>query len=445
MAERIHSIGMRHGDPAGCVVCHGGDPTAEDEQSAHKGAPPGLIAEGGPADFYRDPGDAWIADRTCGQCHHGYAERWRKSVMSTGVERIERDLCAAARKKMDLVGDAVLRFGRYPLLDRDGPVPAVGTPAYKSTMRSLMEQTPADYSARLFGLAADPLDRSSEDLQAYCGTCHSRDASARSGCSVCHITYGTYQGLYVTIERAKPNSMTVHRIRGAGASRLTLSDGSEEWLPGIPLETCFQCHYDPRLVSVNGSGDAHVHYGGEGDASGGHLLCQDCHTSIEMHGNGNIPTRSAAQIEIRCEDCHGTSRYFPWELPLNFGDPEQPEGLSLEPRGLANVEGGVIGGTELFNAFLLTSKGNPFGNVVRVGSEVRLYAASGKEYKVTLLKSLAESRGWQSELSMQVKTTKEHEQAMTCLDCHADWQPPCLGCHEGDSGKTAGQVTSDDR
>lgn len=435
MAQRIAMIGRRHRDPDGCVVCHGGDPTAESKQDAHRGAPPQLIAAGGPAAFYPDPGDAWIAHLTCGQCHEGYAERWRKSVMSTGAEAIDRNQCAVAREKKGLRGDVLLRFGRYPVLDGDGPEPVVGTPAYKFTTRLLIEQRPADYSASLLGLPGASAERFARDAPAYCYSCHGRDASARSSCSLCHMASPAYQGLDPAIDGTKPKAMKRHRILGTGTARSTDVDDTEAWLPGIPLQTCFQCHYDPRLAGVNAIGDAHVHYGGEHGARGGHLLCQDCHTSIEMHGDGNIPLRSEAQIEIRCEDCHGTTKYLPWELPLNFGDPEQPEGLSVEPRGLS-AEGGdpVVGPVQSKEGFLLTSKGNPFGNVVRVGSEVRLYSASGAVHKVTLLKSLTESRSWRSELSMQVKTTDEHE-AMTCRDCHADWLPPCLGCHEQDRGE----------
>ena len=42
-----------------------------------------------------------------------------------------------------------------------------------------------------------------------------------------------------------------------------------------------------------------------GNPEGG-LLCQDCHTSIDMHGDGNIFGTTLAQVEIECSDCHGT-------------------------------------------------------------------------------------------------------------------------------------------
>ena len=35
MLERIMELGEQTGDPAGCIVCHGGDPTATEKEAAH--------------------------------------------------------------------------------------------------------------------------------------------------------------------------------------------------------------------------------------------------------------------------------------------------------------------------------------------------------------------------------------------------------------------------
>jgi hypothetical protein len=39
MMEGILKLGVKAGDPAGCVVCHGGNPGTEIKEEAHKGAP----------------------------------------------------------------------------------------------------------------------------------------------------------------------------------------------------------------------------------------------------------------------------------------------------------------------------------------------------------------------------------------------------------------------
>jgi hypothetical protein len=251
------------------------------------------------------------------------------------------------------------------------------------------------------------------------------------------MVYGGYQGLDPVIPRDKPGSILFHRIRGAGTTSVFRADGSEERLAGIPLETCFQCHYDPRLTGTNGIGDAYVHYGRGHGTPGDSLLCQDCHTSIEMHGDGNITTRGAAQIEIRCQDCHGTTDDLPWELPLNFADTEVFALLSEGPRGTASRDEGSVSGSLPIHhdGLLLTSRGNPFGNVVRIGDEVWLYSASGGVHKVKLLKAIADSGSWRSELSRQVKASPANHGAMACNDCHGDWLPPCLGCHDQDAAE----------
>jgi len=41
----IKALGSGHGGPDGCIMCHGGDPTASDKDKAHTGSPESLIAE----------------------------------------------------------------------------------------------------------------------------------------------------------------------------------------------------------------------------------------------------------------------------------------------------------------------------------------------------------------------------------------------------------------
>lgn len=83
MQLSVAAVGAAHGDPAGCVTCHGGNPAAMDKEAAHTGSPASLAQAGGPHTFYPDPGAVWIADKSCGQCHRGYAERLAKSLMNT--------------------------------------------------------------------------------------------------------------------------------------------------------------------------------------------------------------------------------------------------------------------------------------------------------------------------------------------------------------------------
>ena len=48
MMDAIAAIGAAHGDPGGCVVCHGGTPAATTKEQAHRGAPRELTQANGP-------------------------------------------------------------------------------------------------------------------------------------------------------------------------------------------------------------------------------------------------------------------------------------------------------------------------------------------------------------------------------------------------------------
>ncbi len=83
MMRTIKMNGSQHGDPDGCVMCHGGNPKATKKEEAHKGVPPTLRIAPGPKDYYPDPGSIWIADKSCGACHPGYVYRSKLSLMNT--------------------------------------------------------------------------------------------------------------------------------------------------------------------------------------------------------------------------------------------------------------------------------------------------------------------------------------------------------------------------
>ena len=72
MMRGIFAMGRGLGDVAGCVVCHGGDPTATEKDRAHGGER-----------FYPDPGSPWVNDVTCGPCHAEHTgTQWTSLMMS---------------------------------------------------------------------------------------------------------------------------------------------------------------------------------------------------------------------------------------------------------------------------------------------------------------------------------------------------------------------------
>ena len=396
-------------DAAGCVLCHGGDPGADDEQGAHRDAPASLAREGGPRRFYADPGDPSAAEHTCGQCHAGYAARWVKSIMSTEAGRIERGLCADAWRLRHAHNPVPEVFGRYGISDEDGPEPAVGTPRYRALMLARVIAEPALYPR---SLRAVPAHRAGDESES-CAACHVEDrAVPRPGCSGCH--------------RAHTADGPLH---AAPADDIQASVAA-----GIPIERCFACHFDPRTTARNDTGDAVVHYGSHGvDGTGSGLWCQDCHTSIEMHGDGNIPTSADAQSEIRCEDCHGTLDKLPWELPLAAaeGTAGAADLRHAPPRGVVDANGAPVDVPKQPGqaAYLLTSRGNVLDNVRLTGDGAQLHSVSGHVHEVRLLARLAEQGNWSTQRAQEIKSNPELHASLGCMDCHADWLPTCDGCH----------------
>lgn len=435
MNKEILRLGRRYGDPAGCVVCHGGEPAAVDRETAHRGAPSSLADAGGPKGFYARPGDVWVADRTCGQCHEGYADRVRKSVQSTQAETVARHLCAPAwQMRARRESDRKL-FGRYAIVDQDGPRPVVGSAAYKKLMASAAERFPGRYPRRLYTAPRGIEHAVAGETGESCEACHGEGDRPGLGpsCSSCHIPHrrdAGYQGEDPTIDRTTPGKLLVHRIQGTGGTRVRLPSDEDRVWSGVTMDNCFQCHFDPRHIEVSVLGSIYAHYAGHQQETGGKLVCQDCHTSIEMHGDGNIAASNDAQREVNCEDCHGTTEQFPWELPLEVIGPQGTEIGASEARGLAMRPADLAGiRYRAKDGYLLTSRGNPFGNVVKDGSKVLLHAALGPVYEVPLLKRRAMENSWRSELGRQVKSLPSAHRSMGCTDCHAEWAPPCYGCH----------------
>ena len=170
----------------------------------------------------------------------------------------------------------------------------------------------------------------------------------------------------------------------------------------------------------------------------GSMLCMDCHTSVDVHGDGRIFGTTLAQVEIECSDCHGTTRAYPWELPLGYMDefadgPHDPgpagrraRGVAMEPDEAAQL--GVVYPVE--QGYLLTARGNPFGNVVRRGErEVVLHAATGVDLKVPLLKAMKEDGRLGEAALTAMDRVSRHMERMECYSCHSTWAPQCYGCH----------------
>lgn len=469
MLAQIRALGGVYKDPEGCVICHGGNPQGLTKGEAHQGAPQALKNNNGPQLFYRDPGSMAVNKFTCGQagCHQGYPERLEKALMNTEAGKIQGNLHTWGVPE---VQNYHVPWGNYDIKDTDGSVPTIGTDHYKQYMAATMKGHADQFPTELKQIPLPSVEQIEKDpkLAGFtyqrheCQRCHvavrgrqKRGDYRGMGCSACHILYGNegyYEGNDPTIDKKEVGHLLKHRIHG-----------SREAGNGIPVETCNSCHNRGKRIGVTYQGLMEFPYGSPFNAEGetqpklhtkkylfisddlhhqiqsrpenpqGGMLCQDCHTTIDMHGDGNIFGTTLAQVEVECQDCHGTPESYPWELPLGYSEEFGSE-LAQNGRGLgaqALMETAAFATSyDKKDGFLLTARGNPFGNVVKDGDKVIMHSATGNDFQVPLLKHLAETNTWTSPDAMvAMSKVQKHNDSLECYTCHASWVPQCYGCH----------------
>ena len=472
MQDTIEEMGAEVGDPGGCVVCHGGDPAATTKDAAHEGTLASISENGGPHTFYPDPGALGAAEQACGQCHDGYADRLTKSLMNTEAGKLQGNLWAWGLQK-----DHKVVYGNYTLSDDDGPEPSIGSEAYIAYMKEYVAAHPDQIPSEIQQIPDVDVEQIPKHpnlagitySRQQCQRCHvgvngreKRGDFRGAGCSSCHVPYsneGLYEGGDPTLSKEQPGKLLAHVMQGTRKTKVQVGDVEYS---GIPNESCSSCHNRGKRIGTSYQGIMEFPYGSPYNESGGKqpklhtksytfvkddlhhqiqsrpgnpqggLLCQDCHTSIDMHGDGNIFGTTLAQVEIECEDCHGTTKAYPWELPLGHGE-EHQEDIGTTPRGTSDeLPAFMYFGTEYDpqDGYLLTARGNPYGNVVRKGNKVILHSASGLDFEVPVLKQLSETDGWKSaEAKVAMGAVGQHMESMECYACHADWAPQCYGCH----------------
>ena len=468
MKASIQAMGKAYGDPGGCVVCHGGQPKATSYEEAHKGFPSKM--KSGPKNFYPDPGSLWIARNTCGQsgCHVGYVDNLEKSLMNTEAGKIQGNLHTWGIKE---VQNYNVPWGNYDIKDEDGSVPTRGTEEYKKYMAVMTKAHPKQFPKELKQIPLPTVEEIEKDpklagftyQRQQCQRCHvsvkgreKRGDYRGMGCSSCHILYsndGYYEGNDPTIDKNEKGHLLTHEIKGTRKSG------------GIPVETCNSCHNRGKRIGTTYQGLMEFPYGSPFGPDGnkqpklhtkkylfisddlhhqfdqsrpgnpiGGMLCQDCHTTIDMHGDGNIFGTTLAQVEIECQDCHGTPDKYPWELPLGFSEEFAKDLTNEKPRGLGD---NVLPQTQAYatlydrkDGYLLSARGNPLGNVVKDGEKVVLHSATGNDFEIPVLKTLNINKTWSSpDAEVAMAKVKNHNRELECYACHASWVPQCYGCH----------------
>ncbi len=456
----IRSQGEQMGAPEGCVVCHKGDPKAKEKAPAHRS-------------MISDPGSIWIANKTCGPCHPAQVAAVKRSLMQTEAGKIQGttwDFGALEGRRV--------RWGNYAIQNVPTPADRIGSPAYQDYMARLRKTFPDVFPSKLEALplpsiediVKNPSHSAFTYLRHDCQRCHVGVKGAKRrgdyrgmGCSACHIPYGAdgyYEGGDPTIPKNETGHLLTHQIQATREAKVAHAG---RVYSGVPDYTCSTCHNRGKRVGVSFQGlmesafpspltakaepqpslhgkkylyireDVHHRVKSRKGNPEGRLLCQDCHTTIDVHGDGSIFGTTLAQVEVECADCHGTPERYPWELPLGYGE-EFGRDLSKTPaRGvgkelLPSQRQGTVYSPR--DGYLLTARGNPFGNVVREGDDVVVHSASGLDFKPPLLKTLNQNRKWRAaKAGLAMGRIKAHLKSQECYTCHTVWAPQCYGCH----------------
>lgn len=465
MMQAIYKVAKKAGHEGNdCIVCHGGNPRTMVKERAHAGTVAYFKENKGPKEFYPAPGSTWINKNTCGMCHQEQVSTQMNSLMMTEQGKIQGALWSFGAKE-----GYEHTTGTYATKNPEDLHARLGTKRYQAYMEKLSEMEPQGFPEAMQELAPAPTAEEVEKdpslavntyLRQECLRCHtgSKGREVRGdyrgiGCAACHIPYsneGRYEGKDKHISKVEPGHLLVHTIQSSRKAKVKVH-GVE--YSGVPVETCSTCHNRGKRIGVSYQGLMETEYQATFDEQGNGqpklhtkrymhmqedvhyqkgMLCQDCHTSNDMHGDGFLSGANLGAVEIECQDCHGTTKKFPWELPLGYSDEFNTTAKSGPGRGVTKTvadylkKGSVDDPQE---GHLLTARGNPLVHTARQGDHVIMHLASGKDIELKPLKALKKEKKLSKKALVAMDQISVHTENMECYSCHAPWAPQCYGCH----------------
>jgi hypothetical protein len=261
--------------------------------------------------------------------------------------------------------------GTYDTKNPDDPDKRLGTDIYKKYMAKLATMEPQAFPEEMHELPDAPtVEEVHKDpslavftyLRQECLRCHTGSKGRQKrgdyrglGCSSCHIPYsneGYYEGGDKKTSKKRGHLLT-HQIQSSRKVKVSVNDINYS---GVPVETCSTCHNRGKRIGVSYQGLMETEYQSTFDSEGNAqpelhtkrylhmkedihyqkgMLCQDCHTSNDLHGDGFLGGANLAAVEIECQDCHGTTKKYPWELPIGYSDEFNTTAATGEARGVA--------------------------------------------------------------------------------------------------------------
>jgi len=432
-----------------CTFCHGGDATSIVKEDAHVAVPDNYwevrgtdlppAAEGYIKDMtpnqldalgteyvkFINPGDIRAVDETCGTCHPDQAATVKNSIMTTNAGHYMPTRFLAGFQ------DRLAIYGAHPAEDLEcDPDAYVGTVC---SLETLEPDGDAVIEAALADGDVDEIERIAYDhyLAKSCDTCHAAGYGKNNspylyrstGCSACHVVYGK-DGVYEGGDQAVPHNLPVypkeHRITTA-----------------IPTEQCATCHFQGgrigllyRGIRENGFSETPENAEPWNESAYGHtagyylldedttndfddsppdihyelgMHCVDCHVGSDVHGDGRLYSTSKFQVDIKCEDCHGTIEQR--RQPDAAGIYKTSSGRSL-PQLSTDAEGQVV----------LTGK---VDGAEHITPQIADLLGDGGDGTAEMHRAMARDS----------ETGFTHTESLTCDTCHTSYNLFCLGCH----------------
>ena len=465
MSKAIAKMAAEAGYPKNsCIICHGGNPATKHKSKAHKGTIEYFKTHKGPKAYYPAPASSWINENTCGICHPVQVRNQMNSLMMTEQGKIQGAMWSFGAKEGYQHNN-----GNYITHNPRDPMSRSGTKAYRAYMEKLSKKESQAFPSQMKELPKAPtVEEVTKDpslavytyLRQECLRCHtgSKGRAKRGdfrgiGCASCHVPYsneGFYEGDDKSIDKKHAGHMLSHQIQSSRKVKVKIH---EVEYSGVPVETCSTCHNRGKRIGVSYQGLMETSYQATYDAQGNGqpklhtkrylhmkedihyqkgMLCQDCHTSNDLHGDGFLSGANAAAVEIECQDCHGTTKAYPWELPLGYSDEFNTTAATGKARGVTQnlaeyLKQGYVPKKE--DGFILTARGNPLPKAVKKGNKIIMHLSSGKDIELKPLKLLKEEKHLSKKALVAMDVVSAHTDKMECYTCHAKWAPQCYGCH----------------
>ena len=335
----------------GCVTCHGGDGLALDKQQAHRNMVGGA-----------NPAALGVVQTACGgeSCHSGSPDQQRDHIqrVKTSIQSTYAGAIAQMRYAFGAQPDLKARMGVYAIE----------------------------------GLSSfDPSQEKSPALQTFaqnCLNCHisseprpEAQYTRLSGCSACHTPApsGPDQTIHkLTSTIAYTQCNTCHNRGNYSLGDIQFHPRTDQPLDRLhdyyqPIAQFTRCEYT--------------------------LDCVDCHTRLEIMGDGQIHGSKKDIQYMQCRTCHGT----PTELPLTrtISDPND---LALRMVFLNPVIDLKVGDT-----ILVTDKGEPLWNT-RLLPDGN-YELTGKATRQNFI--------FRPVMGSACQQNPEQQESRYCHECHA--------------------------